>query len=412
MLLTIYKEADALVMWINNLLVKLGLSSATVTDIDGWVVLFLIVVFILIVNAVLRWGIMRSIMWITNHSKVEWDNIVFNNKVLNRACGIVTPILINISLPLLFSSINNDISWLYTILTRAVDIYVVIAFVLFFDALLKATFQLMERRPSWDGKPIKGLLQTGQGIIISVAAILIISIIINRSPLILLAGLGTSAAVLMLIFKDSILGFVAGVQLSANNMLKVGDWISMPQRGVDGVVESVSLTTIKIRAWDNTMQTIPPYLLISEPFDNWQAMFNRGGRRIKRSLNIDMTTIDFASDELIERLRASEVVAPLIDQILPIEDAMSKPTNIDLFMRCIELYVRTHPKIHKEMFILVRQLQPSEWGLPVELYCFSSNVLWANYEKLQTELISFIIALVPIFDLGIYQAPTALHIKH
>lgn len=412
MLLTIYKEADALVMWINNLLVKLGLSSATVTDIDGWVVLFLIVVFILIVNAVLRWGIMRSIMWITNHSKVEWDNIVFNNKVLNRACGIVTPIIINISLPLLFSSINKDISWLYTILSRAVDIYVVIAFVLFFDALLKATFQLMVRRPSWAGKPIKGLLQTGQGIIISVAAILIISIIINRSPLILLAGLGTSAAVLMLIFKDSILGFVAGVQLSANNMLKVGDWISMPQRGVDGVVESVSLTTIKIRAWDNTMQTIPPYLLISEPFDNWQAMFNRGGRRIKRSLNIDMTTIDFASDELIERLRASEVVAPLIDQILPIEDAMSKPTNIDLFMRCIELYVRTHPKIHKEMFILVRQLQPSEWGLPVELYCFSSNVMWANYEKLQTELISFIIALVPIFDLGIYQAPTALHIKY
>ena len=331
---------------------------------------------------------------------------------MNRACGIVTPIIINISLPLLFSSINKDISWLYTILSRAVDIYVVIAFVLFFDALLKATFQLMVRRPSWAGKPIKGLLQTGQGIIICIAAILIISIIINRSPLILLAGLGTSAAVLMLIFKDSILGFVAGVQLSANNMLKVGDWISMPQRGVDGVVESVSLTTIKIRAWDNTMQTIPPYLLISEPFDNWQAMFNRGGRRIKRSLNIDMTTIDFASDELIERLRASEVVAPLIDQILPIEDAMSKPTNIDLFMRCIELYVRTHPKIHKEMFILVRQLQPSEWGLPVELYCFSSNVMWANYEKLQTELISFIIALVPIFDLGIYQAPTALHIKH
>ena len=412
MLLAIHSEASSVVIWINEILTKFGLSATTISEIDGWVVLFIIVAFIIIVNAVLRWGIMRSIRWMTNHTKVKWDNIVFNDKVLKRMCGTATPLIINLSLPLLFSLLNSKLDWLFTILSRAVEIYVIIAFLLFFDALLKAAFELLERRPSWDGKPIKGLLQMGQGLIICVAAILIISILINRSPLILLTGLGASAAVLMLIFKDSILGLVAGVQLSANNMLKVGDWISMPQRGVDGVVESVSLTTIKIRAWDNTMQTIPPYLLVSEPFDNWQAMFNRGGRRIKRSLNIDMTTIDFASDELIERLRASEVVAPLIDKVLPIDGAISKPTNIDLFMRCIELYVRTHPKVHKEMFILVRQLQPSEWGLPIELYCFSSNVMWANYENLQTELISFIIALVPIFDLSIYQAPTALHIKH
>ena len=182
----------------------------------------------------------------------------------------------------------------------------------------------------------------------------------------------------------------------------------MPKHGVDGIVEEVALTTVKIRGWDNTLQTLPPYLLISEPFDNWQAMRDRGGRRIKRSLNIDMTTISFVSDELVERLRSNPTTAKLIEEVAPISDTMAEPTNLDLFMRYSERYIRNHPKVHKEMLIIVRQLQPSEWGLPVEIYCFSKAVDWIPHEQLQSELISHIVALIPLFDLGIYQAPTAL----
>lgn len=404
-------DADIFVTWVNDLLLRLGLSSTTISDIDGWVILLLIALFILLINAILRWGILRSIKWIIHHTKAQWDDIAFNNKVLKRMSGIVTPVILKASLPLIFSAIGGDHPWLYMVTSRIIDIYIVVAFVLFINALLKALFAILERRPSLGGKPIKGLLQTGQGIVISIAAILIVSIIINKSPLFLLTGLGASAAVLMLIFKDSILGLVAGVQLSANDMLKVGDWIEMPQRGIDGVVESVSLTTIKVRGWDNTMQTLPPYLLISEPFDNWQAMFNRGGRRIKRSINIDIKTIDFIDDSFVEKLRTSKVTAELVEQILPLDAEVSKLTNLDLFMRCVECYVRTHPKVHKSMLMLVRQLQPSEWGLPVEIYCFSSNVMWVHYEKLQSEIISYAIALAPHFNLSIYQAPTTLSAK-
>jgi miniconductance mechanosensitive channel len=227
----------------------------------------------------------------------------------------------------------------------------------------------------------------------------------------LLTGLGASAAVLMLIFQNSILGLVAGIQLSANKMLKVGDWISMPKHGVDGTVEEVALTTVKIRAWDNTLQTIPPNLLISEPFENWQAMFDSGGRRIKRSLNIDMTTIKFADSQLIERLTTSEYTAEAMNNIEKSTAEGATLTNIDLFMRVMKHYIATHPRVKGEMISMVRQLQPTEWGLPIEIYCFSADTRWIYYEGLQAEIISHIVALAPYFDLKLYQAPSSYDLR-
>jgi miniconductance mechanosensitive channel len=254
-------------------------------------------------------------------------------------------------------------------------------------------------------------MQTGQVIVIGIGAILIISILINKSPALLLTGLGASAAVLMLIFKDSILGLVAGVQLSANNMLKVGDWISLPQRKVDGEVEEVSLTTIKVRAWDKTLQTLPPYILISEPFDNWQAMRLSGGRRIKRSLNIDMTSIKFANEEFISKLRNNDICRSLVEPISTKSAENEMLTNLDLFMRGINDYLSKHPRVNKNMIVMVRQLQPTEWGLPIEIYCFSADVNWIPYENLQSEIISYVVAVAPHFDLRIYQAPSGLDIR-
>jgi miniconductance mechanosensitive channel len=272
-------------------------------------------------------------------------------------------------------------------------------------------FAIADTRPALHGRPIKGLMQTGQVIIMMVAAILVVAIVIDKSPVMLLTGLGASAAVLMLIFQNSILGFVAGIQLSLNKMLKVGDWISMPKHGVDGVVEEVALTTVKIRSWDNTLQTIPPYLLINEPFDNWQAMFETGGRRIKRSLNIDVTSVQFASSDFLSEITQNELVKQALQgvEFKSLEGATL--TNLDLFMQSINAYISSHPRINGNMTSMVRQLQPSEWGLPIEIYCFSANVNWVPYETLQAEIISYIVALAPMFKLRIYQAPSGLDIR-
>ena len=215
--------------------------------------------------------------------------------------------------------------------------YLVINCLRFVNALLKALFGIAAQRPSWEGKPIKGLLQMAQVLLICIGIILVISILLDKSPVLLLTGLGASAAVLMLIFQNSILGLVAGVQLSANNMLKVGDWISMPKHNIDGVVIEISLTTVKIRAWDNTVQTIPPNLLVNEAFDNWQPMFERGGRRIKRSLIIDTRTIKFADSDFMEGLHNDEITAPLIKTITAETAEGETITNLDLFMRAVNL---------------------------------------------------------------------------
>jgi miniconductance mechanosensitive channel len=294
---------------IYNTLIKWGCSDAVASILDGIIILLYVTLFIALINISLRWGVMGTIHWLVKKTHVWWDDLLFDRKVMRHLCGIVTPIVINLTLPLLISSLDISREWFIDILYKGVDIYVILACLIFINTLFKTLFAIIEHRPTWKGKPIKGLLETLQVVLVIIGGILIIAVIIDKSPTGLLAGLGASAAVISFIFKDSLMGLVAGVQLSANNMLKVGDWIEMPSRGIDGVVVAVSLTTIKIRSWNNTLQTIPPYLLISEPFDNWQAMRDSGGRRIKRNINIDMSSVRFADEAFIESLRTNEATA-------------------------------------------------------------------------------------------------------
>lgn len=393
--------------WVNGYLRDWGCSSKLADSIDEWVLLLLIVVFALCVDIVLRRVVLRVVRNIVRRTKATWDDLLFDHNVLVRMCSIVVPLTIYALLPLALPH-DESVGAITTVITRAVEIYIVVAFVRFFNAILRMTFEIADNRPSLHGRPIKGLMQTGQVVVLLIAAILVVAIVIDKSPTMLLTGLGASAAVLMLIFQNSILGFVAGIQLSVNKMLKVGDWISMPSHNVDGIVEEVALTTVKIRGWDNTLQTIPPYLLVNEPFDNWQAMFETGGRRIKRSVNIDMTTIKFADKQFIERISSNEQVRELISEVAPVTEEGAMLTNLDLFTRSLNKYLARHPRINADMFILVRQLQPTQWGLPVELYCFSSDTAWVMYETFQAELISFVVALAPCFDLKVYQAPSTL----
>lgn len=394
-----------------NRLIKWGLSANVAEVLDGAIVLIYLMLLVLVINLVFRWGVIRGTHWVVARTKVEWDNILFDDKVLKRLCGVVTPMVINLMLPLAISALNIGSEWIVSALHKCVEIYVVIAFALFIHRLFKALFAIMVHRPAWQGKPLDGLLQIVQVIIVLITAILIIAILINRSPAGLLTGLGASAAVISFIFKDTLMGLVAGVQLSANNMLKVGDWIEMPSRGIDGMVEEVSLTTIKVRAWNNTVQTIAPYLLVSEPFYNWQAMRDTGGRRVKRSINIDMTSVRLMTDSDIEELKRNEAISKAMADIKTTTEEGEAVTNLDLYMRVVNRYIDHHPRVNHTMIAMVRQLQPNEWGLPVELYFFTSDVNWVPYEHLQAEVISYIIALAPHFGIRLYQAPSGQDFK-
>jgi miniconductance mechanosensitive channel len=245
---------------------------------------------------------------------------------------------------------------------------------------------------------MKGFYQMLKLAVICIGSILVISTLIDKSPIVLLTGLGAGTAILMLVFQDTIKGFVAGVQLIANDMLRPGDWITVPKYGADGDVIEVTLTTVKVRNWDKTIVTVPPYALINDSFQNWRGMFDTGGRRIKRSINIDMNTVRFCTKEEMESYRKQ----PWMEGF---EETGNEEVNLYIFRHYVDHYLRHHPKVNPEMTLLVRQLQPSAQGLPVELYFFSADTGWINYENIQAEVFEHVLAVLHTFGLKVFQAP-------
>lgn len=397
--------------WIYNKLIELGVSESVATVIDGLLIIVFVLTIVFLSNAIVNWGVIRVVQRIVRWTSVKWDDILFDKHVMKSLGRVVTPVTIMLLLPMIDSAFDIERAWISELISRGVSVYIIVTTLLLVNALVRALFELLGQRQGWHGKPIKGLLQTAQVILFIIGVILVVSAIVDKSPAMFLTGLGASAAVVSFIFKDSLMGFMAGIQLSANNMLKVGDWIEMPSRGIDGTVIEVSLTTVKIRNWSNTIQTIPPYMLISEPFDNWQAMRDSGGRRIKRSLNIDTTCVHFVSEGLLERLLHDPATSQFMSGISGNSIEGEPLTNLDLFMRCVKSYIDSHPRVNHTMMVLVRQLQPSEFGVPIEIYCFSADVNWVPYEHLQAELVSHIVALAPLFGLRLYQAPSTLDLR-
>ena len=273
------------------------------------------------------------------------------------------------------------------------------------------------RRPDAAAKPIKGYLQLLKIFIFAVAVILIVATLINRNPLILLSGLGAMAAVLMLIFQDTILSVVAGVQLGTNDMVRIGDWIEMPSQNADGDVIEVALHTVKVRNWDKTITTIPVRKLITDSFKNWRGMQETGGRRIKRALYLDQRSVRFLDDAEIRRLEDFVLLddylehkkKELADWNAELARRGAKPinerrvTNLGTFRAYVEQYLRNHPGIHQEMTLLVRQLQPGATGIPLEVYCFTNDTRWAVYEKIQSDIFDHLLAILPVFDLRVFQ---------
>ncbi|MBE6182327.1 MAG: mechanosensitive ion channel [Rikenellaceae bacterium] len=402
--------------WTDVLLHWLGLTSETSAGWDRWVAFIIALLVVALFDFLCRLVVVRGGRQLVERTQVHlhWVNEIFSADVLRHSCHIVSAVVSSFVLPLIFEADSGA----RMVIDRLVDIFIVVALFRWVNALLFAIFYIAERRPAWQNKPIKGLRQTGQGMALLICVVLIISILMDKSPAILLTGLGASAAVLMLIFRDSILGFVSGIQLSANNMLQVGDWISVPKYGADGTVLEVSLSTVKIRNWDNTVVTLPPYVLVSESFQNWHAMQLSGGRRVMRSISIDMTSVRFCTAEMLARYRAFDLIREYIDAIeqriemqniaqgrTRLERRINglHQTNLGIFRAYLLRYLQREVPVNRDMTLMVRQLQPTETGIPIQLYFFTNTVDWIAYEGIQADLFDHVLAVIPAFDLRVFQ---------
>ena len=328
----------------------------------------------------------------TRRTKEKWDDIILNDSTLKGLCRLFPGIIISALLPILFTE-NSEILIFCTKICKA---YIAIIGVSLLCSVFSSLYKISHEAEKTKDHTLQGVFQMLKIIVIGIGAIIVVSIFFDKDPSNLLAGLGASAAILMLVFKDSILGLVAGIQLSANDMLRPGDWITMPKYEADGFVIDVTLTTVKVQNWDKTITTIPPYALISDSFQNWRGMFSSGGRRVKRSILIDTNSITFLDEKKKKEL---------IKKGYNLAENKDKQVNLTLFREWLEEWLRNHPAINKEMILLVRQLQPTQQGLPLELYFFSSDTAWIAYEHLQAEIFEYLFAILPDFGLRAFQSP-------
>ena len=385
---------------------------------DQFIAFALVLIVAFLADVICRNILLKVVAHLIRKTKATWDDIVFDRKVLIHLSRMVAPVIIYVFIPVAFAETSSST---LGFIQRVCLIYILITFLSFINSFLKAVYAVYSEKEQLRDRPLKGMLQTVQVILWFVGAIVVVSILIDKSPLSLLAGLGASAAILMLVFKDSIMGFVSGVQLSANDMLKVGDWIEMPKYGANGTVIEVTLNTVKVRNWDNTITTIPPYLLVSDSFQNWRGMRESGGRRVKRSINIDMTSIRFCTPEMLERYKRIDLLKDYIARtqqrveeynrqhdIPSGEDKINglHQTNIGVFRNYLNLYLKQNERVNHNMMVLVRQLQPTEQGLPMELYFFTDTVDWVPYEGIQADVFDHVLAVIPEFDLRVFQNPS------
>lgn len=374
----------------------MGIDKENISWSTRLTLIALILLISYIITKLFRHLVIPAVHKITSRTKATWDDYLFNERMMTSFCRMIPPIMFYLLLPFVF----NNIPQVLDILLKGCLIYLVITTLMLVNSFLNSLYEISNEHETLRNRPLKGIYQMINLVAIGIGIILIISILIDQNAATILAGLGASAAVLMLIFKDSILGLVAGVQLSANDMLRPGDWITMPKYGADGDVLEVSLTTVKVRNFDKTITTIPPYALVSDSFQNWRGMRETGGRRIKRSIFIDMTTVHFCS----EREKEMFVSRGWIDE------TQTKPgvqvVNLYVFRNYLQNYLKEHPRTHKELMIMVRQMQPTSEGLPLEIYCFSNTTVWPEYEQIQGEIFDHILAVIPEFGLRIFQRPS------
>jgi len=382
------------------------------------VIIFIILIALVswIVDKVTKKIIVRIIKGIVEKTKNQYDDIILNKGVFNSLAHISPALVVYYMLPTIIFDFPDSSAFLQ----RIVLVYMILIAIMVIASFLNALNDIYMRQGNAHKVPIKGYIQVVQIILIIIGVVWAMSVLFVFEIGKFFTGLGAFAAVLMLIFKDTILGVVASIQISANKMMSLGDWVSMPSRHADGTVVDISVNTVKIQNWDKTIATIPTYAFVTESFDNWKGMEDSGGRRIKRSVNIDMSSVKFCTDEMLDKFGKIHLIADYVksrrievanyNKELHVDESVTvngrRMTNIGTFRRYMEEYLQSHPKIHNDMTFLVRQLQSTERGIPIEIYVFSNDQAWANYESIQADIFDHILAILPEFELRIFQNPT------
>lgn len=380
--------------WMNGILIGWGIDPKIANTFDEMIIAALLVILAIGLDYLCQAIFVGSMKKLAQHTHYQWDSLLLKRKVVHHLVHTIPGILVYALLPLAFIRGKG----LLLLSQKICAVYIVFALLLAINGFILVFLDMYNMRQGNKNRPIKGFMQVLQVLLFFIGGIVIIAILIGKSPASLFAGLGASAAILMLVFKDTILGFVAGIQLSANDMLRPGDWITVPGSNANGIVQEITLNTVKIQNFDNTISTIPPYTLVSASFQNWRGMVESGGRRVMKSIFLDLNTIKFCTPDMLNTFRKE---IPLLADYKPNEGVT--PTNSQMFRVYVEKYLTSLPVVNTDLDLIISQLQSTEYGVPIQIYFFSRNKIWKEYERIQSDIFDHFFAMVPKFELKVYQ---------
>ena len=380
--------------WMNEILIDWGVDPKLANMFDETIIAVLMIGVSIGLDYLCQAIFVGGMKHYTKRAPHQWNTLLMKRRVVHHLIHILPGVLVYFLLPLAFVRGKEILDFSQKICA----VYIIAAILFTINGLLLVMLDVYNARDKQKNRPMKGFVQVLQVLLFFIGGIVIIAVLVNKSPMTLFAGLGASAAVLMLVFKDSILGFVAGVQLSANDMLRIGDWIQLPIGVANGTVEEITLNTVKIRNWDETISTVPPYTLVNNSFQNWRGMQESGGRRVNKNIYLDMTTLKFCTPEDLDAIRKN---VPLMADYQPAEGEV--PTNSQLYRIYIERYLRSLPVVNQDMDLIISQKEPTTYGVPIQVYFFSRNKVWREYERIQSDIFDHLLAIVGKFDLKLYQ---------
>ena len=380
--------------WMNGILIGWGVDPKIANTFDEMIIAVLLVILAIGLDYLCQAIFVGSMKKLAQHTHYQWDSLLLKRKVVHHLVHTIPGILVYALLPLAFIRGKG----LLLLSQKICAVYIVFALLLAINGFILVFLDMYNMRQVNKNRPIKGFMQVLQVLLFFIGGIVIIAILIGKSPASLFAGLGASAAILMLVFKDTILGFVAGIQLSANDMLRPGDWITVPGSNANGIVQEITLNTVKIQNFDNTISTIPPYTLVSASFQNWRGMVESGGRRVMKSIFLDLNTIKFCTPDMLNTFRKE---IPLLADYKPDEGVT--PTNSQMFRVYVEKYLTSLPVVNTDLDLIISQLQSTEYGVPIQIYFFSRNKIWKEYERIQSDIFDHFFAMIPKFELKVYQ---------
>src|SRR5690554_2629356 len=402
--------------WLFEKLLNTGLSEKAVHSINSVLLLIALGAILYVVDFLLRKIFLLFILRAVRKSKTKFDDYLVRHKVIKYFMHIVTIVIAKQFLPLIFVGFPK---WINATM-KLTDVILIITIALLANGFIKSVRDWFKTKKAFEDKPVDSYAQVVSIFVFFVCGILIFSSLTGKSPITFLVSLGAASAILMLVFKDTILGFVASIQVSANDMVRVGDWVEMPKYNADGDVLSINLNTVKVQNWDKTITTVPTYAFITDSFKNWRGMTNSGGRRIKRAIHFKMSSFKFCDEQILERFKKYRLIK---DYILEKEEEVAKHnaglgdagmtavnirrlTNIGVFRIYTDRYLRQNPEINQKMTIMVRQLEPTSKGLPLEIYCFSSDIRWVYYEKIAADIFDHLLTVASEFGLEIFEEPS------